>query len=58
MPGSGYLFDQTHNWDAVFLLFSFHYVAGAFLWALWASDQPLKGPSSGDIIADKSVSET
>jgi hypothetical protein len=35
VPGSGFLFDQTHNWDAVFLLFAFHYVGGALLWYIY-----------------------
>ena len=45
VPSSGFLYDQTHNWDVVFLLFAFHYIAGAFLWSLWASDQPLTSPN-------------
>jgi hypothetical protein len=45
VPSSGFLYDQTHNWDAVFLLFAFHYIAGALLWSLWASDQPLNSPT-------------
>ena len=44
VPSSGFIYDQTHNWDVVFLLFAFHYIAGAFLWSLWASDQPLFSP--------------
>ena len=42
VPGSGWLFDRTQSWDAVFILFAAHYVGGAFLWALLASDQPLQ----------------
>lgn len=42
VPGSGWLFDKTHSWDAVFLMFAVHYVGGALLWGLLASDQPLK----------------
>lgn len=49
VPGSGFLFDQTHNWDAVFLLFAFHYVGGALAWYFLASDQPLKKPFSATI---------
>lgn len=41
VPGSGYIYDQTHTWSLVFALFAFHYVAGCFLYNLWASDQPL-----------------
>ena len=39
---SGWLFDSTQSWDAVFILFAAHYVGGALLWAMLASDQPLK----------------
>ena len=42
VPGSGWLFDHTQSWDAVFILFAAHYVGGAILWALLASDQPLR----------------
>jgi len=41
VPISGVLFDATHSWDAVFLLFAVHYVVGNILWLRWASDQPL-----------------
>lgn len=47
VPGSGFLYDQTHNWNAVFLLFAFHYIGGALLWYIWSSDQPLKSSNSG-----------
>jgi len=46
VPGSGFLFDQTHSWDVVFLLFAFHYVGGALLWYRFASDQPLSSPTT------------
>jgi hypothetical protein len=49
VPVSGFLYDNTHNWDAVFLLFAFHYLGGAFLWSLWSSDQPLKNKVSPGI---------
>ena len=42
VPCSGWLFDSTQSWDAVFILFAAHYVGGALLWAILASDQPLK----------------
>ena len=41
VPISGVLFDATHSWDVVFLLFAVHYVVGNILWLRWASDQPL-----------------
>jgi len=41
VPISGALFDTTHSWDAVFILFAIHYVIGNILWLLWSSDQPL-----------------
>ena len=36
------MFDSTQSWDAVFILFAAHYIGGALLWAILASDQPLK----------------
>ena len=41
VPVSGYLFDLTHSWSAVFALFALHYAGGAILYNLWASDTPL-----------------
>ena len=41
VPISGVLFDATHSWDVVFLLFAVHYVVGNILWLRWASDQQL-----------------
>lgn len=46
VPGSGYIYDQTHTWSLVFALFAFHYVAGCALYNLWASDKPLEFSSS------------
>lgn len=45
VPASGWVYDQTHSWDAVFLLFAFHYVSGAISWLWLASDTPLLFPS-------------
>ena len=54
MPVSGYLFDQTNNWDAVFILFAAHYIGGALLWGMLVSDQPLvnaaKIPTDGESV--------
>ena len=44
MPLSGYIYQQTHSWEAVFYLFVAHYILGAGLWGLWASDTPLAVP--------------
>ena len=41
VPLSGLLFQQTGSWDAVFLLFAGHYVAGALIFWLLASDTPI-----------------
>lgn len=46
VPASGWVYDQTHSWDAVFLLFAFHYLSGAISWLWLASDQPLLIPTS------------
>lgn len=39
VPISGYIFDATHSWNVIFLLFAAHYVLGAFAWLFLASDQ-------------------
>jgi cyanate permease len=41
VPLSGALFDITHSFDAVFLLFAGHYLVGAAVYYQCASDQPL-----------------
>ena len=41
VPASGWLYDYTNSWDMVFLLFSAHYLIGALLWFILASDKPL-----------------
>lgn len=39
VPISGYIFDTTHSWNNVFLLFSLHYVLGLFAFNSLASDK-------------------
>ena len=41
VPLSGYLQQLTGSWSAVFYLFVGHYLIGAALWAILASDKPL-----------------
>jgi len=41
IPLSGWLYQATDSWDAVFLLFAVHYVIGAAAWAFLASDKAL-----------------
>jgi len=42
VPVSGYLFELTNSWDIVFVLFSAHYVIGAIVWGVLASDRNLQ----------------
>lgn len=42
VPLSGYIFETTHSWSAVFLLFVAHYLLGAVAWVALASDSPLR----------------
>ena len=41
VPVSGFIYDYTHSWDSVFLLFAAHYVGGALVYTLFASDEPI-----------------
>lgn len=41
VPVSGWLYDVTDSWGAVFLLFAVHYIAGSLAWLLLASDKRL-----------------
>lgn len=41
VPVSGYIYDQTHSWDGIFLLFTAHYLFGALAYFLLSSDQPI-----------------
>ena len=42
VPGSGFLYDQTHSWDVVFLIFAIHYIGGALIWLKFASDKQIE----------------
>jgi MFS family permease len=42
VPLSGYIFETTHSWSTVFLLFVAHYILGTGAWLALASDKPLK----------------
>ena len=42
VPASGFIFDQTHSWDAVFVLFAIHYIGGAIAWLSFASDKQIE----------------
>jgi ACS family sodium-dependent inorganic phosphate cotransporter len=42
VPASGFIYDQTHSWDAVFLLFSIHYIGGALAWIFFSSDKQIE----------------
>jgi ACS family sodium-dependent inorganic phosphate cotransporter len=39
VPLSGYLYQTSHSWDTVFLVFAGHYIGGALLYNVLASDQ-------------------
>ncbi len=41
VPVSGFIYDYTHSWDSVFLLFAAHYIGGALVYSLFASDEPM-----------------
>jgi MFS family permease len=38
VPISGYIFDSTHSWNNVFLLFAIHYVVGTMVYNSLAGD--------------------
>lgn len=42
VPLSGYIFETTHSWSTVFLLFVAHYIVGSGIWLALASDLPLQ----------------
>ena len=39
VPISGYIFDVTHSWSNVFLLFAAHYLLGTVIYNILASDE-------------------
>jgi len=57
VPISGVLFDVTHSWDAVFLLFAVHYVIGNIAWLRWSSDQPLVFGSPDNTTDDQNTQQ-
>ena len=44
-----YVYLMTGKWELVFSVFILNYVIGAFFWAIWASDNPLKDAMSEQI---------
>lgn len=41
VPLSGLIYERTQSWEAVFYVFVAHYLLGAGLWGVLASDSPL-----------------
>jgi hypothetical protein len=42
VPLSGYLYQTTHSWNTVFVVFAAHYIGGALVYNSMASDQRLE----------------